>query len=558
MPTNLSVPNKARYRRDSATYLGVYSTLLVAPGGCRLRPIIAVLSPLAVLANLLAGSVVKSQYQYVEYKPQSTRDAGTFVSLIQQSHDLDNLLSPSMRVWELIRQAQMVSQLNPDLGRQWANELFALSLQVKVSRRSQVQSTALDILIRLDPDRALDLLHHLSPEDPGAKPDNWPPQTRLAHNVFDILVMRDGENALPVLQQEADRMGLQGHYPYAALGYATMQASNKYWGNDNPRAIRLLESVFQPAFVRYSQAPRTYFDDYEFGGMLQELAGGLPFDSVQPALHLLVKNLLATDTSKYQFTAEVINVNGQSAAVHNAIDATILLLGSLINRDPDLAKELASSRPQLQKGLEFTTEGQQRSFSFRSTVAPQQGQTAGVNETYQDAVRLSFSNPAEAITMAEQLPDDTRTIALLQVARMVSRYDPARAATVIAEVQQESKTPMNEMTLVDIISAQAFVAAAQNNQSALHDCLRQAFAAANHVLLEHQGARRNYVSIPALSPLAHIGIESDPDFTIPFVEGLPASRVKAVVLLDAAEALSTSRSPHIGTQPQQTAEKPNP
>jgi hypothetical protein len=521
------------------------------------RPISAVLSSLAVLANLLAGGVGKAQYQYVEYKLQSTRDAGTFVSLIQQSHDLDNLLSPSMRVWELIRQAQMVSSLNPDLGREWAQELFALSLQMKSSRRSQVQSTALDILIRLDPDRALDLLHQLSPEDPEAKSVTWPPQTQLAHRVFGVLATRDGENALPVLQQEADRMGLQGHYPYAALGYASTQATNKYWGNDNPRAIRILESVFQPAYARYRLAPRTYLDDYEFGGMLEVFAGGLPFDSVQPALHLLVKNLLATDTSKYQFTAEVINVNGQSAVAHNAIDAAIFLFGSIINRDPDLANELASSRPQLQKGLEFTKEGQQRSSVFGPAVPVEQGQTAGANERYQDAVGLSFSNPTEAIAMAEQLPDDTRTIALLQVARMVSRYDPTRAAAVIAEVQQESKPPINEMTLVDIISAQAFVAAGQNNQSALHDLLRQGFAAANHMLLEEEGTRRNYVSVPALSPLVQIAMENDPDFTIPFVEGLPASRVKAEVLLDAAHALGTQGSPHIGAPPPQSAEKPN-
>jgi hypothetical protein len=364
--------------------------------------------------------------------------------------------------------------------------------------------------------------------------------------VFNILVMRDGENALPVLQQEADRMGLQGHYPYAALGYATMQATNKYWGNDNQRAIRILESVFQPAYARYSQAPRTYFDDYEFGGMLQVLAGGLPFDSVQPALHLLVKNLLATDTSKYQFTAEVIDVSGQKAVAHNAIDSAVFLFGSLINRDADLAKELESIRPQLQKGLEFTKEGHERSSMFRPAFPAEQGETAGVNEMYQDAVRLSISNPTEAIAIAEQLPDDTRTIALLQVARTVSRYDPVRAATVIAEVQQESKSPTDEGTLVDIISAQAFAAAGQNNPSALRDLLRQGFALANHMLLAQQGTRRNYAPIPALTPLVHIGMESDPDFTIPFVEGLPASRVKAEVLLDTAHALGTRGSPHIG------------
>jgi hypothetical protein len=41
--------------------------------------------------------------------------------------------------------------VNPELGREWANELFALSLQVKPSRQSQMQNTALDILIRLLP-----------------------------------------------------------------------------------------------------------------------------------------------------------------------------------------------------------------------------------------------------------------------------------------------------------------------------------------------------------------------------------------------------------------------
>jgi hypothetical protein len=369
--------------------------------------------------------------------------------------------------------------------------------------------------------------------------------------------MRDGETALPVLEQEAERLGLQGHYPYAELSYAALQATNKYWGNDNPHAIRVLESVFQPAFARYGQAPRTYFDDYEFGGMLQALAGGLPFDSVQPALHVLVKNLLVTDTSKYQFTAEVINASGQKVVAHNAIDAMILLLGSLINRDADLAKELESSRPELQKVLEFTREGQQRSISFGSGLAPEQGQTASEDEMYQDAIRLSLSNPAAAISTAEQLSGDKRTNALLQVARSVSRYDPVRAAAVIAEVQQGNR-PIDEETSLDIISAQAFVAAGQNNQSALHDSVREGFASANRMLLEQQGVGRNYLSMPALGPLVHIGMENDPDFTSPFVEGLPALRLKAELLIVAASALSTSRPPHIGTQPQQTAEKPNP
>jgi hypothetical protein len=532
--------------------LSVYSTVIVAPGGCMVRPIFAVLAFFVVLPNLWQAQASKSQSAD---EHQATSDTRTSISLVQQSHDLDHLLPPPMRVGLLTRQAEMVSQVNPDLGREWANELFALSLQVKGNRRSQVQSMALDILIRLDPDRALELLHQLSTEDPEAKSATWPPQTQLAQRVFGILAERDGETALPVLEQEAERLGLQGHYPYAALGYSAVYATNKYWGSDNARAIRALESVFQRAFTRYSQAPRTYFDDYEFGRMLEVLAGGLPFDSVQPALHALVKNLLTTDTSKYQFTAEVFTAGGQKATAHNVIDATLLALGSLINRDPDLAKELELSRPELQRGLEFMQEGQQRTVSFGAALPPQRGQAAGEIEMYQDAVHLSHTNPAEAIAMAEQLPNDLRATALLQVARTISRNDPERAAGVIAEVQQDNKT-MDEGASVDLISAQAFVAAAQNNQSALRDALRQGFAAANRFLFEQQRTGGNYFSIPALSPLVHIGMEKDPEFTMSFVDGLSPSGLKAELLLVEASALSASRPPHIGTQPQETAEKP--
>ncbi len=289
--------------------------------------------------------------------------------------------------------------------------------------------------------------------------------------------------------------------------------------------------------------------------MLQTLAGGLPFDSMQTAVHALVKNLLATDTTKYQFRAEVSTGNGQKAAVHNAIDAAILVLGSLISRDPELVKELEASRPEVQPGLEFIKAGQQRSTSFGPAFPAQRGLTASESEKYQDAVHLSHTNPTEAIAQAEQLPDSKRTTALLQVARGISRYDPERAAAVIAEVQQDSKT-MDEGTSVDLISAQAFVAAGQDNQRALHEALQEGFAAANHIFSEERQTGGNYHSIPALSPLVHIGMEGDPDFTIRFVESLPPSRPKAELLLDAAAGLSNSRARPDGTQPQQTAAKP--
>lgn len=500
-----------------------------------MRPILAVLFLFIFLVHLVAANGCKAQY--VIYDQRSVRDTDAFESLVRQSHDIDNSMPSPIRARILTRQTDMISYLKPALSREWSNELFALSLQVKGSQRSEVQSAALGILVRLDPDRSLDLLHQLGNDDADSKSVIWPPATLLAQKIFNIVAMRDGEKALPVLQQEAELMGLQGHYPYAALGYSTMQVADKYWAEDSPRAIKILESVFQPAFARYGLATRMYSDDYEFGGMLQALAGGLPFDSVQPALRLLVKNLLATDTIKYQFAAEVSNATGQKAAVHNSIDAALLNFGALINRDPELIRELESRRPELRPGLGFLRENHAGSITFGPVLPAQPGQLAGDGERFQDAVHLALSDPDAAIGMAGQLTGDWRTIALLQVARMVSRYNPERAAAVVEEVLQDRTTSADQQTSADISSALAFVAAGRNDQEALHNSLRNGFASANRILLEQQRIGRSS-SIPALMPLVHIGMEKDPDFTITFVEALPASRAKAEALLDAAAALS--------------------
>ena len=112
-------------------------------------------------------------------------------------------------------------------------------------------------------------------------------------------------------------------------------------------------------------------DDFEFGKMLQHVAGGLPHESVQPALRLLVKNLLATDTSKYRFEGSVYTVDGKTAKVDNAIDAAILFMGGLIHRiDPELTHQLESMRPELQTALEYAQDDRRRLSFFNGTERP--------------------------------------------------------------------------------------------------------------------------------------------------------------------------------------------
>ncbi|MGB9464582.1 MAG: hypothetical protein WBR10_05675 [Candidatus Acidiferrum sp.] len=519
------------------------------------RPLCTILASFVLLSNLLEAQDSKSQSSKPGVLSTSDADA-TAVDLLQQSHNLSQQFPVSMRLMNLLpRQAEMVSRLRPDLGREWANELFTLSFQTQGAQRSFVQNVAIRMLVRLDPERALELLPSLSIEEPVPKWATSPPEMQLVQEVFEVLAARDGESALPLLEQEAERLGVQGHYPYTALGYAAMRATSNDWGHDNQQAIRILQSVFEPAFARYSQNAHRYFDDLEFGKMLQVLAGGLPLDSVKPALRLLVKNLLATETGKYQFEAEVYTSDGQTAKVHNAVDATILFFGTLINRDPELAEQLKSTRPELQTALEYAKFGRERSLNFGPARQPRNMQSVDSGaEARMDAVRLSHINAEAAIKKAEQLPDDDkRTSTLLEVARGIAGDYPERAAELIAESQSGNK-PTDDQLQLNLISAQAFVAAAESKKDDLDELLQRGFESANRILLEQQ--RTGTIQIVAgLGPLVQIGIQNDPNLTVTFIESLSPSYLKAELLLGAASALSMRRPLPFGSRPQQKKEK---
>ena len=89
---------------------------------------------------MLATNLLGAQ----ESKPQSSESGtispggadATILKLLQQSHDLDQQLP----VWD--RATLLARRLRPDLGRDWADELFRLSPQMKrEDQRSFMQTT---------------------------------------------------------------------------------------------------------------------------------------------------------------------------------------------------------------------------------------------------------------------------------------------------------------------------------------------------------------------------------------------------------------------------------
>lgn len=470
-------------------------------------------------------------------QPAASPENGAILNLLQQSHDSGEQLPASARANLLPRQAQMAAELKPDLGRAWANELFTLSLQLKGNQQKYAQGNAMRLLVRLDPDKALELLHDLNDDAKIGSPNQSAPKVMLAQQVFSTLIAREGIRALPVLEEEAEVMGAQGHYPYSAMAYAAMQVTSRDWGSNKQHAIDVLRSVFEPAFASYSQGPHEYRDDVEFGSMLRVLAGGLPLDVIQPGLRLFVERVLAMDTRTYQFGAQVYSRDGQKAKADNAVDATILYFGELINRDPELAQQLESTRPELQTALQYSKDGGRPPMFITSPRYPLNRDPNA--EMRGDAVMLSQINPEAAISKAEQLPDGAeRTNAILGVARGVADSHPERAGELIAEVQSASAVN-TEGTQLDALSVQAEIAAAQHKTELLRELLRQAFPLAVRIVSEQSISSLHLIQ--GLGRLVQIGMQNEPDSTTAFLQSLSPSYEKADLLLAAASALQMQK-----------------
>jgi len=87
-----------------------------------------------LVTNLLGAQENESQSSESGVVFPGGADA-TILRLPQQSHDLGQQLPVSVRLMSVLpRQAELVSRLRPDLGRDWANELYAEAAAKRKSR----------------------------------------------------------------------------------------------------------------------------------------------------------------------------------------------------------------------------------------------------------------------------------------------------------------------------------------------------------------------------------------------------------------------------------------
>lgn len=169
-----------------------------------------------------------------------------------------------------------------------------------------------------------------------------------------------------------------------------------------------------------------------------------------------------------------------------------------------------------------------------------------------ERLRLSHTNPDLAVSKAEQVTDDDeRAQTVLDVARNIEGTHPEQAAQLIAQTQTASHAGKAQMQL-NVLSARAFVAAAQNQQQEFRTLLQRGFELAKQLVSESQ-ASGEMQFVRGLASLVQIAAQKYPDLTAVFLQSLSTSRLKAELLLSAAAALQMPARLPLGSPAQKPA-----
>jgi len=141
------------------------------------------------------------------------------------------------------------------------------------------------------------------------------------------------------------------------------------------------------------------------------------------------------------------------------------------------------------------------------------------------------------------------------VARGVAGDRPEQAAQLIDRTQSTIGSEDHQKQL-SLISAQASVAAAQNQQEELRNLLQRGFILAGPLVSESQ-TPLVFSFASGLMSLVQIGAQNEPNLTVAFLQSLPPLRLKAELLL-AVDAMQMPMKLPLGSRAPTARPLPSP
>ena len=411
--------------------------------------------------------------------------------------------------------------------------------------------------VRLDEARPLGRGYEYRVRSPNgsleeAGTDGLPLDSRsiAARSLFAAVLRKKGVVALPLLQQEAQRLAESGTYPYSALASGVNQLGRMDAG--------LAETVFADSLAAYQQSSPTLAGNADFVNMLRLNRGPAAHADVQQAVTTVVNNLLAhpADSDQEKLPQPI---QYQGATVDNPTDFLLLQLMPVARElQPDLLDHIAQSRPALGKAANAVSAMPRESWFpgqlGNSAAAATNPERAALNRIQGAAA----SDPKQALAMANTQQDPlARSQALAAVASGMASKDPQQASQVLDDAQKAAEKIDDQRKELQALIAMAIASNRMNNQVVLRDSLARGFVLGDELLRQQQNEHPEQPpSDQGLSALVRAGVRPQLELTVAGIETLQNPQVKAQLLVIAAQSMPRRRAAPKSPAPAAVAEKP--
>ncbi len=497
----------------------------------------------AVFALFLLLTVAASSQSPMPPDLAAAQDTSSADSLLLRVRGTLTLFPPAERATLLIHLAGAQtgggnSGTEHSNQEQWVEDIFQLTRQMRPGvERMDDEATALIALSRTDSALALDLLPRIElPSSPG---NAYEFREKAASQVFRKFI-DDHPRDIDRVTATARQMGELGIYPFRAAA-----AVIRHIGKRDPEHAAEMAA---DAADFYHRAPRMQFFNFEYAGLMADLAKSAPHSISRDDLQFLVANALNAHMQPEDL--------GNSVSVRTFNEAFLAgLLPAVHAVDPRWEARLKEEHPALES-RKFRKNAKLIEASWAGATDPEEelSDRTTPHSALDEIRHLSPADVHQALRIRDEIHDPAwRAVAGADIAVLINRTDPEFAHKLLADAERQLKHTRDPQNKLRISAALGRAYLQLGRRDAFATIISRMFRLADETfsLFSRESPKCSWAALPGareLIPLTREAAGFDPQMMLQKIDGVQTPLLQTHLLISMVEGLQDAQGRGVGRE----------
>jgi len=423
------------------------------------------------------------------------------------------------------------SGAQPSDPKQWIEDIFQLTGQMRPGiERIDDEATALIALSRADSALALELLPRI---ELASSPGNaYEFREKAASQVFRKFI-DDHPRDIDRVTATARRMGELGIYPFRAAAAVIRQI-----GKHDPEHA---SEMAGDAGDFYRRAPRLQFFNFEFAGLIADLAKSSPHSISRDDLQFLVANVMNSHMQPEDL--------GNAVSVRTFNDAFLAgLLPAIHAVDPRWEARLREEHPALDS-RKFRKNAKQIEAAWAGAADPEEelSDRTTPHSALNEIRELLPGDVHQALRIRDEIRDPAwRAVAGADIAALINHNDPEFAHKLLSDAERQLKHTSDPQNKLRISAALGRAYLQLGRRDAFATVISRMFRLADETfsLFSRESPKCSWAALPGareLVPLTREAAGFDPQMMLRKIDGVQAPLLQTHLLISMVEGLQDAQ-----------------